>query len=154
MGFAGPVAKLGLQRLQKAHPARESYLQGISAEIDASGGVRSWFGRFRPIPKVSVVRAARRVGIHVGLEAEGLREAANAKVQMTAADVLKLTMRAIYDRLLVETNGARLVMTVHDEVVIECAPDDVAKVCEIAAQSFDQLPVELPVSFKEGVSWA
>lgn len=137
----------GIERLAEAHPARERYLESVRKETELYGYVSTLYGRRRNIPEI--------YSTEVKVAEEGLRMAANAKVQGTAADILKLAMRLIRNKLLCEGFRARMVNTVHDEVVLEVPRSEIDDVADIIKRSFrDLLPgLELIVEVNVGERW-
>lgn len=92
----------------------DEFLRSCVEQARASGEVRTMFGRLRPIPDIrSQVPATRN-------RAE--REAMNTPLQGTAADLMKLAMVKLHARLKREAMRTRIILTVHDEMVLE-APD-------------------------------
>ena len=143
---AGAISA-GLRLLDEAHPARRLYLDGTWELLHEAGYIQSLYGRKRWLPKVwSVSKADREAA---------LREAANGRIQMTAADILKLAMPRIADGMAEAGCEGRLVSTVHDEVVLELPVGEVAVVNGIVARAFDGLLPGLPltVETKVGPDW-
>ena len=81
------------------------------------------FGRRRPVPELSSSNFMQR--------SFGERVAMNAPIQGTAADIIKIAMIRVHDRLLEEHLKSRLIITVHDELLIETAEDEIDRVKEI-----------------------
>jgi uracil-DNA glycosylase family 4 len=134
-------ATSSLARLTRSHPERATYLEGIKAYTEQHGFVSTLFGRKRWIPEIYVP----------GKVEDGLRKAANAKIQGTAADIIKLAMVYIYRHLSV---GVHMLIQVHDELIFEALPTEVDKLKELVVQSFKgHLPLDLPVSFSTGPTW-
>jgi DNA polymerase-1 len=82
--------------------------------------------------------------------------ATNAPIQGTAADLLKLAMIALDRRLESERSGARMLLTVHDEIVIEApekAAADVAGIVKDAMENIYPLAVPLAVDARWGRTW-
>lgn len=142
--LSSSVAGAAIHRLRAAHPAREIYLTETTRQVEQHGFVETLFGRKRWIAKVySPDRKVRE---------EGLREIANHRVQGSAADILKIAMRRIWDGL--QDMESKLIMVIHDEVVLDAVPDEVDRLKELVYTSFQGLiPVELPVSFQTGLNW-
>lgn len=136
----------GLELLNRAHPARQPYLDETWEQLYENGYVMSMYGRKRWISKVWSPKVKERE--------EALREAANMRVQATAADILKLALRRIHQNLI--TMQSQLVSTVHDEVIIETHANEVRDVASIVAKAFDGLleGVELVLEVYVGERWA
>ena len=84
------------------------------------------------------------------------RMAVNARIQGTAADLLKMAMVAVHRRLLAEEPGARLLLTVHDELVLEVPADAAERVAELVRREMAgvaSLAVPLVVETGWGRDW-
>jgi uracil-DNA glycosylase family 4 len=126
-----------------AHPARDAYLADTARQLEAQGFVTSLFGRRRRITKYwSPVRKTKE---------EALREAANDRIQATAADILKTAMPDIHNKLGDAGLKARLISTVHDEVVLEMPPSEIGLAHAIVARAFRDLLPGLPLEVEAGV---
>ncbi len=137
----------GLELLANAHPARQRYLDDTFRILHEHGFVESLYGRKRWLPKIWAANKGDREA--------ALREAANARIQMTAADILKIAMPKIDRQLVDQGLEGRLVSTVHDEVVLEMPPSEVTAVKRIVEQAFNGLLEGLPliVEAKVGADW-
>jgi len=106
------------------------------------------FGRKRRIPELS---SSNKV-----LQAAGKRIAMNTPVQGTAADLIKIAMINVYNRLKAEKLDAKLILQVHDELIIEsdisCA-DKCAELLKEEMQNVYDMRVPLAVDVHEGKSW-
>ena len=134
-----------LRALAATHPSRDVYLAHTREIAYRDGAVVTLFGRKRWVPKVYAASRFQRE--------EGYREAANHRIQGTAADILKMAMRRIWDGL--RGMETKLLLTIHDEVVLETIPEEVDRVKELVVKSFRGFlkTVDLPVSFKVGTQW-
>ncbi len=126
----------------------KEYLGRLIEQARATGEVRTLFGRLRPIPEInSPDNTARN-------RAE--REAMNTPLQGAAADLMKLAMVKLDARLAREHLRARIIMTVHDELVVE-APDEEAGRAEetvrAVMESVYPLKVPLRVDVGSGKNW-
>ena len=126
------------------------YMTDIKAQAARDGAVRTLLGRVRPLPEM-----------HSNLPqlvAQAERMAINHPVQGTGADIMKIAMNSL-ERYLHKTYGdrARLLLQVHDEVVLEVHDDEVTKVAartkEIMEQAYP-LSVPLTVTVKTGKDWS
>jgi DNA polymerase-1 len=127
------------------YPRIQEYLDRTLQEARATGKVTTLFGRVRYIPEI------HNKSFTVRGNAE--RMATNAPIQGTAADILKLAMIALDERL---TGGARMLLTVHDEIVIEAPEQNVEKVAGIVKETMENiypLAVPLAVDTHWGRSW-
>ncbi len=86
----------------------------------------------------------------------GERVAMNSPIQGTAADIIKLAMVKVHDRLFAEGLKSRLILQVHDELLIEAAEDELEKVHEILTYEMEnatQLAVKLEIDMHDGKDW-
>ena len=106
------------------------------------------FGRRRPIPELSSSNFMQR--------AFGERIAMNSPIQGTAADIIKIAMIRVHDRLLEEGLLSRLILTVHDELLVETAANEEAQVRAILEEEMHgaaQLAVCLEIDVHTGSDW-
>lgn len=125
-----------------------SYMENTISEAKTNGYVSTLFGRRRYLPELSASNGM--------LRAFGERVARNAPVQGTAADIIKIAMIKVNDRLLKEIPDARLILQVHDELIVECKESDKSAVCKILEQEMSAaatLSVELKVDAHSGKNW-
>ena len=106
------------------------------------------FGRRRPVPELKSSNFMQR--------SFGERVAMNAPIQGTAADIIKIAMVRVNDRLMTEGFEARLLLQVHDELLIEAPQGEVEAVCELLEQEMKgaaNLAVSLEVDMHTGKNW-
>ncbi len=132
-----------------AFPLVKQYMDHAVADAKIRGATRTMFGRIRPLPDLQ----ASNYRVRQAAE----RQAMNAGIQGLAADIFKLALVRL-DRDL-ETQGlaSRLVLQVHDEVIVEVAPgeeDEVRRLTESALTGAADLKVPLTISVATGPSWA
>ena len=112
------------------------------------GEVVTMFGRKRRIPELS---SSNKV-----LQAAGKRIAMNTPVQGTAADLIKMAMINVYRRLKAENIAAKLILQVHDELILEAGKDCAERASEILREEMQgvyDMRVPLAVDVHEGHSW-
>ena len=129
--------------------------QGIKRFVDATvtraeaeGGVRTILGRERPLPGIrnrnrTVKQAAERVAV-------------NTPIQGSAADIMKRAMIAIETRLQQESLQARMLLQVHDEIIVEAPQEELDRVERLMQEEMSgamKLDVPLRVSVERGQSW-
>lgn len=113
-----------------------------------NGYVTTLFGRRRYIPELS---ASNKV-----LQAFGKRAAMNAPIQGAAADIIKIAMVRVYKKLREEKLDARLILQVHDELIIEAAEKDKERAEKILKDEMEnavKLAVPMTVDVNSGRSW-
>ena len=132
-----------------AFPSVKAYMERTVAEARERGYTETLFGRRRPIPELASPNR--------GIKQAGERQAMNAGIQGLAADIFKVALIRL-DRALVERRAeSRLVLQVHDEVILEVPPsehDDVAALTEGVMCGAAELRVPLEVHLAFGRSWA
>ena len=136
----------GLALLDTAHPARSAFLAETLAMLKEKGYVESLLGRKRWISKVwSQNRKDRE---------DALREAANHRIQGTAADILKIALVRI-EKALAKCQS-KLVSTVHDEVILEVELSEVNEVAAILQRAFEGLLPDVPLILETyvGARWS
>ena len=113
-----------------------------------TGTVTTMFGRKRRIPEL--------LSSNKMLQAAGKRIAMNTPVQVTAADLIKIAMINVYNRLKSEKLNAKLILQVHDELILEsdaeCA-DRAAEILKEEMQGVYDMKVPLAVDVHQGHSW-
>lgn len=125
-----------------------SYMENTIAQAKADGFVTTLFGRRRYLPELSASNGM--------LRAFGERVARNAPIQGTAADIIKIAMIKVSERLQKEIPTAQLILQVHDELIVECEEKDRDAVCKILEQEMADaatLSVELKVDAHSGKNW-
>jgi DNA polymerase-1 len=125
------------------------YMRRLVDEARREGGARTVLDRFRPLPDLkSQNRQLRQY-------AE--RMARNTPIQGSAADILKLAMIAVQQRLETEAKDARMLLTVHDELVLEAPRDQAERVARLVCETMEsvwQRDPPMKVEFGIGPNWA
>lgn len=119
----------------------KDYLEKVLAQARSEGYVETYFGRRRPTPDVKSSNFIVRTGAE--------RAAQNMPIQGTEADLMKKAMLEV-DRIL--PKDARLVMQVHDSVIVECSELVQDEVAEILREKMESVAPELGVKLKVDVS--
>ena len=149
LGIATKDASEILESYFAAFPAVKSYMDRIVKETKDKGYTETVFGRRRPIPELS------SSNFRVRQAAE--RQAMNAPIQGLAADVFKIALVAIDAALEQMQSRSRLVLQVHDEVILEVHPDEAETVHELTVTNMRgaaELRVPLEVNIATGPTWA
>ncbi len=131
-----------------SYPSVASYMESTIAKAKQNGYVTTLFGRRRYLPELSSSNGM--------LRAFGERVARNAPIQGTAADIIKLAMIRVFEKLKAEVPTASLILQVHDELIVECEEKDAETVCEILAtemQNAANLKVKLTADANYGKNW-
>ncbi len=133
-------------------PGVQAYLDGVRREVVEDGYVSTLLGRRRYFPQLT-----REASVAEVARARALREAINAPIQGTAADIIKLAMLHLPGALARERLSARILLQVHDELVLECSEAelmDTARIVQAVMQQAYKLAVPLKTDAKAGVNWA
>lgn len=137
-----------INRYFETYPDVKKFLDRLVEQGKEQGYVDTMFGRRRPIPELKSGNFMQR--------SFGERVAMNSPIQGTAADIIKIAMIRVDQRLRKENLRSRLVLQVHDELLIETWRDELLKVQEILAgemKNAAHLKVELEIDMKTGNSW-
>ena len=126
----------------------ERWLKDTIAAGTEKGYVETLFGRRRPVPALRSSNRTERMAAE--------RVAVNSPIQGTAADLIKVAMVRLARRLRDERLRARLLLSVHDEIVLEAEEDAADRVALIAKETMEHVtdhPIPLAVSVETGDSW-
>lgn len=132
----------------ETYPGVKKYLDTQVADAGKNGYSTTLCGRRRPIPELTSTNFMQR--------SFGERIAMNSPVQGSAADIIKIAMLKVYERLKAECPEAKLLLQIHDELLVEVdeeKADIVEKIMTEEMQSAVDLPVSLEVGVARGKSW-
>ena len=141
-------AKEYIERYFTTYPKVKEYLDSEIAFARENGYVKTVFGRRRPIPEIHASNFMRR--------SFSERVAMNSPIQGTAADMMKVAMNAVYEKLKRNELQSRIVLQVHDELLLEVPKEELEEVREILVSSMENaltLPVPFLVEAKTGKNW-
>ena len=142
-------AKEYMQRYFEKYSGVHQYMTDIVERAKADGFVSTLMGRRRWLPELK--------SSNFNLRSFGERVALNMPIQGTAADLMKLAMIRVDRRLRAEGLEARLVLQVHDELIVECPDGEVERVKMLLTQEMEgvaDLSVPLNADSAAGQSWA
>lgn len=126
----------------------KAYMDKVTASAEKDGWAVTMFGRKRFIPEI--------LSTNKTVKALGKRIAMNTPIQGTAADIIKIAMIRVYRRLKAELPEARLILQVHDELIVEAPEAQADKAAQILTEEMQgavKLAVPLTADAKEGKSW-
>lgn len=132
----------------KYHGVRE-YMKRIVEQAKHDGYVTTLFGRRRDLPELKAS--------NYNVRSFGERVALNMPIQGTAADIIKAAMVHVAQRMKAEGLQARLLLQVHDELIVECPQNEAERVRALLAEEMEHVvaySVPLDVDAKIGASWA
>jgi DNA polymerase I len=147
-GLSMKEAKKAIQDYYETYKGVRQYMTEVPEKTRELGYVTSLFGRRRPIPGINDRNHTVR------LRAE--REAINMPIQGLASDIVKLAMLKVDDVLKRENLNARIIMQVHDELLLEAPAEEAEQVAKVAKQAMETaatLDVPLLVETGIGDSW-
>ena len=132
----------------KAYPGLHDFLDGLVDSAKAKGYAETMYGRRRPVPQLKDSAYMKRQF--------GERVAMNAPIQGTAADIIKIAMLNVYIRLRKESLKSKLLLQVHDELLIE-APEsekeEAEKILKEEMENAAAIKVPLEIDLEEGKDW-
>lgn len=137
-----------IERYFETYPGIKKFLDDTVAHAKEMGYVVTLFGRRRPVPELASSNFMQR--------SFGERVAMNAPIQGTAADVMKIAMIGVHRELTERKMKSRLVLQVHDELLIEAYEEEVEDVKKILKEQMEQaaqLDVPLEVDMHTGRNW-
>lgn len=137
-----------IERYFATYPKIKVFLDGLVEKAKETGYSETLYGRRRPVPELSSSNFMQR--------GFGERIAMNSPIQGTAADIIKLAMLKVAKRLETEKLESKLVLQVHDELLIEAKKTEVDKVRKILQEEMGQvvqLRVPLEIDVHEGKNW-
>ena len=137
-----------IEKYFETYPKIKGFLDGLVKEGREHGYVTTMFGRRRPVPELKSSNFMQR--------SFGERVAMNSPIQGTAADIIKIAMNHVYERMKKEGLHSRLVLQVHDELLIETKKEEieiVSRILEEEMKGAADLAVELEVDMHQGDSW-
>lgn len=126
----------------------DEYMKSSIEFAKQNGYARTMFGRRRPIPELAASNHATK--------SFGERVAMNTPIQGSAADIIKLAMVRVFDRLEREGMQSRLILQVHDELIVEAPEQEAERTAQILTEEMQNavsLSVELLADAKTGRSW-
>ena len=130
------------------YPGIKQYLDGLVTEAKETGSVTTLYGRKRPVPEISSSNFMQR--------SFGERIAMNSPIQGTAADIMKIAMLRVDKALKEEKLKAKILLQIHDELLIEAPVAEAARVAELLQKEMmaaATLRVPLSVEVKTGDNW-
>jgi DNA polymerase-1 len=147
-GMRPPEARRFIDSYFRALPAVKRYLDQSLQQARTQKEVRTMFGRRRPLPEIDSTNAGQRIG------AENM--AVNTPLQGAAADIVKRAMLAVHGELSRRRLRARLILQVHDELVLDVPQDELAEVRGLVREAMAgaaDLRVPLDVTIGAGSNW-
>ena len=148
IGVSRYEAKAYIESYLANYPGVKTYMKQVVADAAASGYTQTLYGRRREITELK--------STNFNIRQSGERIALNTPIQGTAADLIKLAMIRVDNALAEEFPDAKLLLQVHDELIVECPEEIAHQVAELISDEMEQvaqLQVPLLAEAKWGKSW-
>ena len=148
-GVSVREAESFISRYFSKYPGVKDYMERSAEDGEKNGYAVTLMGRRRYLPELQSTKAQIREF--------GKRAAMNTPVQGTAADIIKLAMVRVDEALKKEGLQARLVLQVHDELILECPPEEAERASELLRRCMEEviaLKVPLLAEVHTGANWA
>ena len=132
----------------KTYPGIKNFLDKMVLDAKKKGYCETMFGRRRPVPELKSSNFMQR--------SFGERVAMNSPIQGTAADIIKYAMVNVYDALKSKGLKSKLILQIHDELLIETVKDEIEQVREVLShemQNACSLAVKLEIDLHTGTDW-
>ena len=149
IGVTVAEAKAYMDKYFATYPGVRAYMDHVVEQAKADGYVSTLMGRRRWLPELK--------SSNFNTRSFGERVALNMPIQGTAADIIKLAMLRVRDRLKAEGFRGQLVLQVHDELIVECPQEEQERVCALLQEEMEgvfPLSVPLVAETHAGQSWA
>ena len=148
IGVTRKEAKAYIESYLANYSGVRAYMHDIVAKAKEDGYVTTLFGRRRDLPELK--------SSNFNIRSFGERVALNTPIQGTAADIIKLAMLHVDTALRQAKLRARLILQVHDELIVECPVEEAETVRKLVAEQMEhvaKLSVPLLAEAKSGASW-
>ena len=149
IGVTRAEAKAYMEKYFEKYSGVHAYMTQVVERAKADGYVSTLMGRRRWLPELK--------SSNFNTRSFGERVALNMPIQGTAADIIKLAMLRVRDRLKAEGLRGQLVLQVHDELIVECPQEEQERVCALLKEEMEgvfPLSVPLVAETHAGQSWA
>ena len=144
LGISVKEADTFLKTYLNTFPKVDGYMQNCIEHAKEKGYVETLFGRRRPLPELA--------SSNFQVRSSGERMARNTPIQGTAADIIKLAMVHVWQRLRDEKLQARLLLQVHDELIVEAPEEEIDEVKRILKEEMENVVhYSVPLTTEVGV---
>ena len=137
-----------IEKYYELYPGVKNYMTNIVKEAYETGQVKTMFGRIRKIAEL------KDNNYHV--RTMGERMALNTPIQGTSADIMKMAMIEVYNKIRQNNLKSKMILQVHDEIIIDAIKEEVPKLKEIvhdAMENVVKLSVPLKIDINTGINW-
>lgn len=148
LGIGRKKAKQYIEQYKEKYMGIKNFMDNIVEEAKERGYVETLFHRRREIPELS--------SNNYMVRQFGARVAMNTPIQGTAADIMKIAMIKLFDRIEKEKLSAKLILQVHDELIVECKKEESEQVKQVLKESMEnatKLSIPLKVEISEANNW-
>ena len=148
IGVSNAEASAYINSYMRKYAAIADYMKKVVEQAKATGYAETLYGRRRYLPELTASNFQTR--------SFGERVARNMPIQGTAADIIKIAMIAVHDRLAREGMQSRLILQIHDELILECPLDEAEKAKALLTEEMERaasLSVPLTVDAHAGENW-
>lgn len=148
LGISRQDAAEYIRQYFATYPKIKDFLDQMVEQARTTGYATTLYGRRRPVPELSSSNFMQR--------SFGERVAMNSPIQGTAADIIKIAMIRVHDRLAQEGLASRLILQVHDELLVETAETEQERVAAVLSEEMQHaadLAVTLEVDMHSGHNW-
>ena len=148
LGISKKQAKIYIEQYLEKYNGIKQFMDNIVEDAKKKGYVETLFNRRRYIPELS--------SNNYMVRQFGSRAAMNTPIQGTAADIMKIAMINVYKKLKEEKLNAKIVLQVHDELIIECPVEEKEKAKNILINCMEnaaKLSIPLKVEVSEAENW-
>ena len=148
IGVTRKEARAYIDNYLEHYQGVRSYMKTVVEQARQTGYVETMYGRRRALPELH----SSNYNVRTGAE----RMALNTPIQGTAADIIKIAMIRVRERMEREGLGAKLVLQVHDELIVECPQEEAEQVLRLVTEEMEsaaELKVPLVAEAHVGKSW-
>ena len=148
LGITREEAKRYIEEYFVTYPGVKKFLDDTVASAKESGYVTTLYGRIRPVPELN--------NSNYMMRQFGERVAMNSPIQGTAADIMKIAMIRVHDALLKDGLDAKILVQVHDELLLEVKKEEADKAAKLLQKQMEnaaELAVKLEVDVHTGNDW-
>jgi DNA polymerase-1 len=146
-----PEADAFIKTYFETYPRIKEYIDGTRDQALERGYVETLLGRRRYFPELGT-----QARVHRNVRDAAFRMAINAPIQGTAADILKVAMNRLWRELQSQGLRSRMILQVHDELVLEVPEDELDRVARLVTRTMEgayELDAALKADTKEGHNW-
>lgn len=148
IGISRKEANKYIKMYFERYPKIEGYMKKNVEFCKENGYIKTLFGRIRPIPEIN--------STNYNVRLFGERAAMNMPLQGSASDIIKLAMVRIFDVFNQKKLKSKIILQVHDELVVDCYPGELEEVTKILKENMENvvdLKVKLTVNIESGKTW-